>query len=556
MTDIFLSYASEDRERVRPLAEALATKGFQVWWDRGLAAGDDYARVIGAALERARIVIVCWTPASVASIWVRDEAARARDAGKLVPVMLDQAPIPLGFGAIQAEDFSRWNGAPDAAQIQLLHEAVKARLEGRAVDATAVAGKRARLGRRIRLVTALTTVAALVGIAAGVSTILNHRRQAAQPPVTAELGLAEQLLQLVRDGTITPEQAIELAQILESGAFEGGQAEALESAGPQPTSLDVALASAASVDPIEFSALARELYRTNVESLLRSADPLVREAALALSSASTREEAFNTLWLAAEAGAPEAQAIWLVCGAVGYATNNPRGLEALERARQADPNNFAVWRLLGYAYAQTDRLTQAQGTALVGAGLAAQEAQEPDAAEQHLGQALPALEDPLARSFVQAELGDVALARGEAMLAAERFQQALQMETDAADAQPREAYGELEASAEIMRLSVRQRYALALDDAGRPREACIQLRAAAQAGQALTEAPPALLTRCGVAGPSPAPPPPGPAGEPAPDRGSIAPAQSVRVPPGALLPQPQGPRPGAPGPSPPPQPAP
>jgi len=556
MTDIFLSYASEDRERVRPLAEALETKGYQVWWDRGLAAGDDYARVIGAALEQARLVIVCWTPASVASIWVRDEAARARDAGKLVPVMFDQCPIPLGFGAIQAEDFSRWNGAPDAAQMQLLHEAIKARLEGRAVDAGAVAGKRARLGRRIRLVTALTTVAALVGIAAGVSTILNHRRQAAQPPVTAELGLAEQLLQLVRDGTITPEQAIELARILESGAFEGGQAAVPESAGPQPPSLDVALANAASVDPIEFSALARELYRANVESLLRSADPLVREAALALSSASTRAEAFDTLWLAAEAGAPEAHAIWLVCGAVGYATQNPRGLEALERARQADPNNFAVWRLLGYAYAQTDRLTQAQGTALVGAGLAAQQAQEPDTAEQHLGQALPALEDPLARSFVQAELGDVALARGESVLAAERFQQALQMEMDAPDAAGGEAYPDLEASAEMMRLSVRQRYALALDDAGREREACIQLRAAAQAGQALTEAPPALLTRCGVTAPLLAPPSTGPVGEPAPDRASNTQAEPVRGPSRALSPQPREPQPRAPGPRPPPQPGP
>lgn len=534
MPDIFLSYASEDRERVRPLAEALAGKGHQVWWDRGLAAGDDYARVIGAALEQARIVIVCWTPASVASVWVRDEAARARDAGKLVPVMLDQAALPLGFGAIQAEDFTRWNGAPDAAQMQLLNEAIKARLEGRAVDTDAVAEKRARLGRRIRLVTVLTSVAALVGIAAGISTIVNNRREAAQPPVTAEVGLAEQLLQLVRDGTITPEQAIELARILESGAFEGSQAAALETSGPQPPALDVALASAASVDALEFSVLARDLYRANVETLLRSSDPLVREAVLALSSEGTRDEAFNTLWRAAEAGAAEASAIWRVCGAVGFATNNPRGLEALERARQADPNTFAVWRLLGFAYAQIQRPAEAEGAALVGAGLAAQEAQEPEAAEQHLGQALPTLEDPLARTFVQAELGDVALARGEPTVAAERFQDALRIDAGLADSLAPDSNPTAADAVEDIRLSVRQRYALALDDTGRGREACVQLRAAARAAQPLTETPEALLERCGVsAAARPAPVEGARAAEPAPME-AVGPVEPAPVAPRTL----------------------
>ena len=37
MSHIFLSYASEDRERVRPLAEALSQQGWSVWWDRSPA---------------------------------------------------------------------------------------------------------------------------------------------------------------------------------------------------------------------------------------------------------------------------------------------------------------------------------------------------------------------------------------------------------------------------------------------------------------------------------------------------------------------------------------
>lgn len=35
MSDIFLSYASADRERALPLANVLESQGLDVWWDRG-----------------------------------------------------------------------------------------------------------------------------------------------------------------------------------------------------------------------------------------------------------------------------------------------------------------------------------------------------------------------------------------------------------------------------------------------------------------------------------------------------------------------------------------
>ncbi|MGE0829831.1 MAG: toll/interleukin-1 receptor domain-containing protein, partial [Hyphomonadaceae bacterium] len=156
MAQIFLSYASDDRARVKPLAEALQQRGFTVWWDRSLAAGDDFSSVIQRELQAAKAVIVVWTQTSVASVWVRDEAGRARDDGRLVPVMLDAVEIPLGFGTIQAEDFSRWNGAASAAQMQLLEESLRAKIEGRGVDGAAVARKRQRLMNRIRVVSVLS----------------------------------------------------------------------------------------------------------------------------------------------------------------------------------------------------------------------------------------------------------------------------------------------------------------------------------------------------------------------------------------------------------------
>jgi len=42
MSDIFLSYASEDRDRVEPLAKALEDKGWPAWWDRRIPAGKQF----------------------------------------------------------------------------------------------------------------------------------------------------------------------------------------------------------------------------------------------------------------------------------------------------------------------------------------------------------------------------------------------------------------------------------------------------------------------------------------------------------------------------------
>lgn len=52
MSDVFLSYAAEDRERVERLAWALAELGWSVWWDRDIPAGKTFDAVIEEALTR------------------------------------------------------------------------------------------------------------------------------------------------------------------------------------------------------------------------------------------------------------------------------------------------------------------------------------------------------------------------------------------------------------------------------------------------------------------------------------------------------------------------
>jgi TIR domain len=102
--DVFISYAREDRVCAGRFAEAFAGHGCQVWWDREIDVGADFSATIESALEAARTVVVLWSEHSVRSGFVKDEAARARDTGKLHPVRIADVPLPLGFGHIQTVD--------------------------------------------------------------------------------------------------------------------------------------------------------------------------------------------------------------------------------------------------------------------------------------------------------------------------------------------------------------------------------------------------------------------------------------------------------------------
>jgi TolB-like protein/Tfp pilus assembly protein PilF len=113
MSDVFLSYATEDRERVRPLVKALEAAGLSVWWDRDIRAGAAYDRVIEAALADAKCVVVAWSNDSVESEYVRSEVEDAANHDILIPVLIDDVRPPLAHRRRQAVNLVAWNGKQD-----------------------------------------------------------------------------------------------------------------------------------------------------------------------------------------------------------------------------------------------------------------------------------------------------------------------------------------------------------------------------------------------------------------------------------------------------------
>jgi TIR domain len=127
-TQVFLSYAREDRASAQALAAALGADGHGVWWDRELEGGSDFAAEIERQLAQTRVAVVLWSAASVQSGFVRDESSRARDSGKLLPVRIEDVPLPLGFGTLHTLDLLDWDGNADDEACVALRDAVKRHL--------------------------------------------------------------------------------------------------------------------------------------------------------------------------------------------------------------------------------------------------------------------------------------------------------------------------------------------------------------------------------------------------------------------------------------------
>jgi TIR domain len=131
VTDIFFSYSSKDRERVRPVHDALVAQGFEVFWDQQVPTGLDWDNWIRQHLKKCKIAMAFWSEASVSSDNVRHEATVAKQHGKLISVLLEPLTaeqFPMGLYVQQAANLSGWNGDLDHEEWRKFRREFEAKL--------------------------------------------------------------------------------------------------------------------------------------------------------------------------------------------------------------------------------------------------------------------------------------------------------------------------------------------------------------------------------------------------------------------------------------------
>lgn len=123
--DVFLSHNSEDKLRVRQLADRMKHEGLSVWFDEWIIQpGDDIYMAIEQGIEASRALVLCMSPAAFGSDWVglerstvvfRDPANRDR---RFIPVLLSDCNIP---DTLRRYSYVDWRAADESQLERLLN---------------------------------------------------------------------------------------------------------------------------------------------------------------------------------------------------------------------------------------------------------------------------------------------------------------------------------------------------------------------------------------------------------------------------------------------------
>jgi len=162
VSQVFISYASEDRPWVESFARTLERQGWTVWWDRQIPTGQTYDNVIWSALQAASCVVVVWSSHSIGKEWVKEEAGDAKNRNILFPIRIEDVQPPFGFGLRQVQSLIGWHeGDSHPGYDQLLRDIGAALKEPRPTPDADRSSARARLRPYLWLIVPTLLVAVL-----------------------------------------------------------------------------------------------------------------------------------------------------------------------------------------------------------------------------------------------------------------------------------------------------------------------------------------------------------------------------------------------------------
>ncbi|MEW8319356.1 MAG: toll/interleukin-1 receptor domain-containing protein [Candidatus Thiodiazotropha sp.] len=122
--EIFLSYSRDDSDTVGRIYNELTKAGYKVFYDHNIPAGEDFRQRIIKQLKESKCVITFWSNSANKSRWVIDEAEYAQSCGILIPVLLENISPPIGFGDLNAVNFTNWYGNSNDSQFNKLKESI------------------------------------------------------------------------------------------------------------------------------------------------------------------------------------------------------------------------------------------------------------------------------------------------------------------------------------------------------------------------------------------------------------------------------------------------
>jgi len=131
MSELVIIYAIEDIELVEKLATLLRKSWTDVWFSEDGISSGDWRSIVVPAINTAHCVVALTSHFSVKKDIFIDEMNEAKNSARpLLPFLIDDVKMPLGFGGLNRTPAYDWKGEGDHPQFKKLLGKIASEIEG------------------------------------------------------------------------------------------------------------------------------------------------------------------------------------------------------------------------------------------------------------------------------------------------------------------------------------------------------------------------------------------------------------------------------------------